>query len=125
MAEMLGFRISGFSAWFMWRSVYLVKLPTWSRRTKVGLDWFSDLIFPRELGTLRVGEAQQVASAYYRPGDFVFRQGDQANFFYGIQEGEVEVLRRTSGTDQDRAFAFLGPGDFFGEAALVQEPATT
>ena len=53
VAEMLGFRISGFLAWFMWRSVYLFKLPTWSRRIKVGLDWFSDLIFPREFGTLR------------------------------------------------------------------------
>jgi NADH dehydrogenase len=119
---MLGFRISGFSAWFMWRSVYLLKLPTWSRRIKVGLDWFSDLIFPRELGTLRAGEAQPVASAYYRPGDFIFRQGDPANSFYGIQEGEVEVLRRTGDSDHNRAFAFLGPGDFFGEAALVQEP---
>ena len=42
-------------------------------------------------------------------------KADHANFFYGIQEGEVEVLERTSGTDQDRAFAFLGPGDFFGD----------
>src|SRR5580704_5921534 len=122
VAEMLGLRISGFSAWLLWRSIYLLKLPTWSRRIKVGLDWFSDLIFPRDLGTLRAGESQPLAGAYYRPGDFIYRQGDPANFFYAIEQGEVEVLRRIYGSHDDRAFAFLGPGDFFGEAALVQDP---
>ena len=30
--EILGRRISGFVAWFLWRSVYLFELPSWSRR---------------------------------------------------------------------------------------------
>lgn len=122
VAEMFGFRISGFSAWLVWRSVYLFKLPTWSRRIKTGLDWFSDVIFPRDLGTLRVGQPQALAGAYYRPGDFIYRQGDPANFFYAIEQGEVEVLRRVNGSQDDRAVAFLGPGDFFGDAALTQDP---
>ncbi len=122
VAEMFGLRISGFSAWVLWRSVYLLKLPSWSRRTKVALDWFSDLIFPRDLGTLRVGQPQPLAGAYYRPGDFIYRQGDPANFFYAIEQGEVEVLRSIKDSHDDRAFAFLGPGDFFGEAALTQDP---
>jgi len=122
VAEMFGLRISGFFAWFLWRGVYLLKLPSWSRRIKVGLDWGSDLIFPRDLGTLRMGEAQQLAGAYYRPGDFIYRQGEPANFFYAIEEGEVEVLRSTEGNQDSAAFAFLGPGDFCGEAALLQDP---
>jgi NADH dehydrogenase len=122
VAEMFGFRISGLSAWLLWRSVYLLKLPTWSRRIKTGLDWFSDVIFPRDLGTLRVGQLPPLAGAYYRPGDFIYRQGDPANFFYAIEQGEVEVLRSINGSQDDRAFAFLGPGDYFGEAALTQDP---
>jgi NADH dehydrogenase len=122
VAEMFGFRVSGLSAWLLWRSVYLLKLPTWSRRIKTGLDWFSDLIFPRDLGTLRVGQPQPLAGAYYRPGDFIYRQGDPANLFYAIEQGEVEVLRSIDGSHDDRAFAFLGPGDFFGEAVLTQDP---
>jgi NADH:ubiquinone reductase (H+-translocating) len=122
VAEMFGLRISGFSAWVLWRSVYLLKLPSWSRRTKVALDWFSDLIFPRDLGTLRVDQPQPLAGAYYRPGDFIYRQGDPANFFYAIEQGEVEVLRNINGPQDDRAFAFLGPGDFCGEAALTHDP---
>ena len=70
-----------------------------------------------------MGQAQQLAGAYYRPGDFIYRQGDPANFFYAIEEGEVEVLRGTEGEQADAAFAFLGPGDFFGEAALLQDPS--
>jgi NADH dehydrogenase len=123
VAEMFGLRISGFLAWFLWRGVYLLKLPSWSRRIKVGLDWGWDLIFPRDLGTFRTGQAQQLAGAYYRPGDFIYRQGDPANFFYAIEEGEVEVLRSTEGNQANAAFAFLGPGDFFGEAALLQDPS--
>jgi NADH dehydrogenase len=123
VAEMFGLRISGFLAWFLWRGVYLLKLPSWSRRIKVGLDWGWDLIFPRDLGTLRTGQAQQLAVAYYRPGDFIYREGDPANFFYAIEEGEVEVLRSTRGEQAHAAFAFLGPGDFFGEAALLQDPS--
>jgi hypothetical protein len=49
VAEMFGMRVSGIVAWFLWRGVYLFKLPTWSRRIKVGLDWFWDLLFPRDL----------------------------------------------------------------------------
>jgi len=123
VAEMFGLRISGFLAWFLWRGVYLLKLPSWSRRVKVGLDWGWDLIFPRDLGTFRTGQAQQLAGAYYRPGDFIYRQGDPANFFYAIEEGEVEVLRSTEGKQASTAFAFLGPGDFLGEAALLQDPS--
>jgi NADH:ubiquinone reductase (H+-translocating) len=122
VAEMFGFRISGLLAWFLWRSVYLLKLPSWSRRIKVGLDWGWDLLFPRDLGTLRTDQSQTLAGAYYRPGDFIYRQGDPANFFYALEDGEVEALRSTDGAPASTAFASLGPGDFFGEAALLQDP---
>jgi NADH dehydrogenase len=123
VAEMFGFRVSGFLAWFFWRSVYLMKLPTWSRRIKVGSDWFWDMIFPRELGTLRTDQAQPIAGAYYRPGDFVYRKGDPASCFYAIEQGEVEVLRSADGGQGEVPFAFLGPGDYCGEAALLQDPS--
>ena len=122
VAEMFGFRISGFLAWFLWRGVYLLKLPSWSRRIKVGFDWGWDLIFPRDLGTVRTQQSQVLAGAYYRPGDFIYRQGDPADFFYALEEGEVEVLRSSEGSQANAAFAYLGPGDFFGEAALLQDP---
>jgi NADH dehydrogenase len=119
VAEMLGAHISGFVAWLLWRGVYLFKLPTWSRRIKVGLDWSWDVLFPRDLGFLNTDTTQQVAHAYYRPGDFIHRQGEPARVFSIIEEGQVEVLQKDSQTSETKLVAVLGKGDFFGEAALL------
>lgn len=117
VAEMFGMRISGFLAWFLWRSVYLFKLPTWSRRFKVALDWTWDLLFPRDLGFLNSDTSQQFTHAYYRQGDFVQRQGDPARVFSVVEEGQLEVLVSDV---PERVIAVLGKGDFFGNAALLE-----
>lgn len=49
VAEIMGFRFSGFLAWMMWRSIYLSKLPTLQKQVRVGLDWFVDLFFPPDI----------------------------------------------------------------------------
>ena len=121
IAEMFGFRISGVIAWIIWRGVYLLKLPSWSRRIRVSTDWAWDLIFPRDLGALTADESQRFSRAYYRPGDFIYRKGEPANSFYAIEEGEVELLSSSDLGQGEKVFAVLGPGDFFGEAALLQD----
>src|SRR5712692_8905950 len=119
VAEMFGMRVSGFLAWFLWRGVYLFKLPTWSRRVKVGLDWGWDVLFPRDLSFLNTDVAKQFTHAYYRPGDYIHRQGELARFFSVIEEGEVEVLQTTEQNPEAKVLAILAKGDFFGEAALL------
>jgi NADH dehydrogenase len=42
------FRLAGFGAWFLWRTVYLMKMPGWGRRLRVALEWTIDLIFGRD-----------------------------------------------------------------------------
>jgi NADH:ubiquinone reductase (H+-translocating) len=121
VAEMFGMHISGFPAWFLWRGVYLFKLPTWSRRFKVALDWTWDLLFPRDLGFLNSDNtARQFTHAYYRQGDFIQRQGDPARVFSVIEEGEAEVLVSDKPNEPERVVAVLGKGDFFGNAALLE-----
>jgi NADH:ubiquinone reductase (H+-translocating) len=39
VAEILGFKLSGFLAWFFWRGIYLAKLPTLARKIEVAIDW--------------------------------------------------------------------------------------
>ena len=111
--------ISGFLAWFLWRGVYLFKLPTLSRKIKVALDWGWDLIFPRDLSFLNTDTARQITHAYYRPGDFIHRQGELARVFSVIEEGEVEILQATEQNSEPQLVAVLAKGDFFGEAALI------
>jgi len=121
VAEMFNVRISGILAWLIWRSVYLLKLLTWSRRFRVGFDLFWDLIFPRDLEFLQTDQVRAAARAYYRVGDFVYRQGEPADRFYSIEGGEAEVLQNTPGAGGERVFAVIGAGDFCGDAALLQD----
>jgi NADH:ubiquinone reductase (H+-translocating) len=119
VAEMFGVHTSGFIAWFLWRGVYLLKLPTWSRRIKVALDWAWDFVFPRDLSFLNTDEAQHLMHAFYRPGDFIHRQGEPARVFSVIEEGEVEILQAEEANQEAKVVAVMGKGDFFGEGALL------
>lgn len=116
VAELMGMRISGFLAWVLWRGIYLMKMPSWSRRIKVGFDWAWQVVFSRDLSHLKPDTTERVSHAYYQPGEYVFRQGDPAASFYAIEKGEVEVVLEG---EEERLLAVLGPGDFFGEMALV------
>ncbi|MDF0676996.1 MAG: FAD-dependent oxidoreductase [Nitrospira sp.] len=118
VAEIMGVRLSGFPAWWLWRTVYLLKSPSWSRRIKVAFDWTWELFFPRDLAHPRVNQTERIARAHYRPGDLIFAEGEPAMSFYVIEQGEVEVLRLDP-TGQQQLMAVLGPGEFFGEIALL------
>ena len=49
-----GLVISGFPAWFLWRTYYLSRLPGFDRKVRVALDWLLGLIFRRDIAELRV-----------------------------------------------------------------------
>lgn len=42
-------KLSGFAAWFVWRTYYLYRLPRFEKRLRVALDWTLDLIFGRDI----------------------------------------------------------------------------
>ena len=48
-AELFGIKFSGLLAWWMWRTIYLAKLPTLEKKIRVALDWTIDLFFPRDI----------------------------------------------------------------------------
>jgi NADH dehydrogenase len=49
VAEVMGFKFAGLLAWLMWRGIYLSKLPTLEKKTRVLIDWVVDLFFPRDI----------------------------------------------------------------------------
>jgi NADH dehydrogenase len=49
VAQILGLRFSGFVAWWLWRSIYWLKLPGLERKVRVALDWSLDLLFAKDL----------------------------------------------------------------------------
>ncbi len=116
VAEILGFKVSGFLAWWIWRTIYLMKMPGWGRRLKVAVSWTLDLFLPPDLVNLSLGSSQGVTREHFEPGQHVFREGELGDRLYIILKGEVEVRREAA---HGGVLARLGPGQCFGEMALV------
>jgi NADH:quinone reductase (non-electrogenic) len=49
VAQIFGVRFSGFLAWWLWRTIYLAKLPRAEKKLRVMLDWTLDLLFSKDL----------------------------------------------------------------------------
>jgi NADH dehydrogenase len=49
VARIFGFNFSGFLAWWLWRTVYLSKLPGLDKKIRVAFDWTLDLLFPKDV----------------------------------------------------------------------------
>lgn len=63
VAEIFGLRFSGFIAWWLWRTIYLMKLPGFERKLRVAIDWTMDLFFARDIVYLRPLHAAKGAGA--------------------------------------------------------------
>jgi NADH dehydrogenase len=49
VANIMGINFSGFIAWWLWRTIYLSKLPRVEKKVRVILGWTLDLIFSKDL----------------------------------------------------------------------------
>jgi NADH dehydrogenase len=56
VAKIKGFKFAGFPAWVLWRSVYLMKMPGWTQRLRVALDWSIELFFKTSFVQLGVNQ---------------------------------------------------------------------
>jgi len=119
VAEIMGVNISGFLAWWIWRTIYLMKLPGWGRRLKVATSWTLDLLLPADLIELKLSGSQGITQQHFEPGEEVFHQGDLGDRMYIIVNGHAEVVRDDDGIE--RRLAKIGPGEYFGEMALLKQ----
>ena len=124
VAEVFGVQISGFLAWWLWRTVYLMKLPGWGHRMKVATSWTYDLFLPRELVQLKLQGTRGIHREHFEPGQIVFRQGDLGDRVNILMRGKVEVVKHLVGGEEQR-LATLSQGETFGEMALLNETRRT
>lgn len=70
VADILGHKVHGFVAWWIWRTYYLANLPTIEKKMRVMVDWTIDLFFRRDVTKLKTflvqekvkGEQQNISS---------------------------------------------------------------
>jgi NADH dehydrogenase len=48
VANVFGLQFSGFVAWWLWRTIYLGKLPRLEKKVRVAFDWTLDLCFTKD-----------------------------------------------------------------------------
>lgn len=113
VAHVFGFNFSGFFAWWMWRTIYLMKLPRLDRKLHVLIDWTLDLFFPRDINMISPRYSQQLKEMHLEPGNILFNSGEPAYSLYVVRSGRIDL------SDDEGIVSSHLPGDYFGERALL------
>ncbi len=123
VAELFGLRFSGFIAWWLWRSAFLVKIPSLVQKLKVGFDWAWELVFPRDLSHFRPSVSDPVNQQHYAAGETLLRHDQVLKEIYCIESGEAEVVR-VGADGAIESLLTLPEGSLVGEATLADFAGT-
>jgi NADH dehydrogenase len=115
VAEVFGMQLSGFPAWFLWRGVYLSKMPSLSRKFQIAVDWAWELLFPPNSVELSPQSERKTDLAHFAAGDWIYRKGDPAQHLFLMQKGNAAIYFN----EEEGPIGTLEPGDHFGENALL------
>jgi len=124
VAKIGGISLTGFVAWFLWRTIYLMKLPGFVRRLRVMIDWSLDLFFPRDITQLQVFRTDRLRVDHYEPGESIVQKGELGRELFMIVKGEVDVIASAPGKTEMHVNR-LGPKEVFGERALLEDTPRT
>jgi formylglycine-generating enzyme required for sulfatase activity/rhodanese-related sulfurtransferase len=93
--------------------------------TVVTDDWMAQLLQSKVFQQIPAANIQGVImrmeEVVAKPGQNVIEQGGEGDYFYLIHQGQCTVLRKAEGEDEPTELAKLGPGDSFGEEALLSD----
>ncbi len=119
VAELMGVRVSGFMAFWLWRSAFLVKLPSFLQKIKVGVDWAWELLFPREISAFSSSKTQPVSRSFFAKGEVLFDSHSAGRTLYALEAGDAEIIQRATDQHGERVLAVVGPGELIGGHTLT------
>ena len=86
-------------------------------------DWMTRMLQSKLFSHLPASNIHRIFGLFeeidVREGDMVVKQGDPGDYYYIIAQGRCEVMRSAGGSAPGYRLALIGPGDAFGEEALV------
>jgi NADH:ubiquinone reductase (H+-translocating) len=118
IAHIKGIPVTGLPAWIMWRAFFIWYVPTFDRRLRILLDWLLTPWLGRDIVEVRLKEPFGLRRQHYEAGQEIVRQGERGEHLFFIAQGEVEVVQHDE--DGGRVLARLGPGEHFGEMAVLE-----
>lgn len=69
VANVFGVNFSGFVAWWLWRTIYLGKLPRLEKKVRVALDWTLDLCFAKDFACIAMERPATAAAGVSTTAD--------------------------------------------------------
>jgi NADH dehydrogenase len=117
VAEVYSFRFSGKFAWFLWRGVYLFKMPGLGMKVGVALDWLVGAFFPPPIAQLRVQSKPGSRSIHYAAADPIFDSERPSHDVGFIAKGTAALYF----DDSSKPFVGLEKGDYFGSVIFNPE----
>ncbi len=88
-------------------------------------DWMTTLLQTKAFHRIPPANIQAIFMRMqrinYRAGDVVIKQGTEGDYFYVVVAGKCVVTRETPLNKEGIKLAEFGPGDSFGEEALIAE----
>jgi len=88
-------------------------------------DWMTTLLQTQAFHRIPAANIQAIfirmQQVNFKAGDVILKQGDDGDYFYAITRGQCSVVRETPLNKDGIRLAELGPGDTFGEEALISE----
>jgi NADH dehydrogenase len=91
VAEIFGFHFRGFAAWWLWRTIYLAKLPGVLRRLRVMIDWTFDLVFPRDISLLVPPPDDVLRAIHLEKGERLYGIGEPCRAFFYVRRGALTL----------------------------------
>ncbi len=92
-----------------------------------GKEWMSGLLQNKSLLNLSTSQLQSlmgiIAPIDFLAGDTIITQGELDDCYYIISSGHCSVSRKAEPEGKDILLAELGPGDGFGEEAIIAQTA--
>ena len=119
VAEIYSFRFSGKLAWFLWRGVYLFKMPGLGMKIGVALDWLVGAFFPPPIAQLRVQSKPGSRRIHYAAADPIFDSERPSHEVGFIAKGNAALYF----DDSSKPFVGLEKGDYFGSVIFNLEGA--
>jgi NADH dehydrogenase len=91
VAEVMGFHFKGFFAWWLWRTIYLAKLPGVMRRLRVTIDWTFEAIFARDISVVLPPPDEPLRAVHLEQGEPMARRGALMRAVCYVRRGALEA----------------------------------
>ena len=85
------------------------------------LDAITSIVLFKGLAPAYIERIAEIAEEMeFERGRIIFREGEPGDRIFAILEGKVRISRQIPGVGEE-ALAILGPGEYFGEMAIIDD----